>query len=313
MKQTISFILLAALFACNNSASNQQKDTITVVDSVIVSNFKDPKATDSYTETSDAQSGSAAYNYLTVTDYKIDDKDYTAVAMLTTSGKPVRIYLSVERLPNGKSKYATYADRWFYIDTITNKVLFLREVLISDSTQNIVENRFYYDTDQQLVKNVSFRSENKPGSSQQEIPYKPLSEANDYTRNSGTVNTIANTIIERMKADFPGMSANANNARRQGATLWAVGNEPGWNLIVYPNRQIVFINNYGNDTLYFPYAPPQRGPKDATINTSNADQHQLKIFAVQKDCTDDAGMKSPLTVTIQLDDKTFSGCGKMLN
>ncbi|ATL47146.1 hypothetical protein COR50_08085 [Chitinophaga caeni] len=310
-----AFIFCCSYFlaiACNQTSKKPSEADSTMVKDSTSAVPADANLIDDYIQTAD-DLGESRFAYLTANNYRLGNKEYNAVVMITRSLKPMRIFLSVEKKSdNNLKKGNTYADRWFYIDTVSNKVLFLREVLTSDTSKDVIENRFYYDSNEHLLKNVSFLSTEKPRSIDNEISYQPLSTATDYSKNIDQVNNLAHDIVDKMNADRPGLSPAANEARRHGATIWATGNEPGWNLTVYPHYKIVFVNNYGKDTLEFPYTKEIRTENGGEATSKNG-QHEIHIQVINQVCNDDADGKNPFSVNITLDNKKYFGCGKLLN
>ena len=70
--------------------------------------------------------------------------------------------------------------------------------------------------------------------------------------------------------------------------------------------------NYGQDKYEFPFSDAQKGDQDASEFTTAIKGHKLTAKFENKRCTDDADIKHPMTVTINLDGKIYRGCGQPL-
>lgn len=103
------------------------------------------------------------------------------------------------------------------------------------------------------------------------------------------------------------------SARREGVEVWATGNEPGWNLEIFPDR-IVFVTGYGAEKVE---TPPVEAEIDAeaarTVYRAETDLHTLTVVLRDADCVDSmSGEELPLTVSVELDGTTYLGCGRRL-
>lgn len=104
------------------------------------------------------------------------------------------------------------------------------------------------------------------------------------------------------------------SARREGVELWATGNEPGWNLEIFPDR-IVFVTGYGAERVETPAVEAEIDSEAAeTVYRAETDLHTLTVVARGEDCVDTmSGEGFPLTVSVELDGTTYLGCGQRLN
>ena len=101
--------------------------------------------------------------------------------------------------------------------------------------------------------------------------------------------------------------------RAAGARFWASGNEPGWNLVVWPDS-VVLVADYGKDTLHFPVAPSEPAP-DTTHAAWNiqAGGRTLMLTILREACADDmSGEGFTHRVEYQLDRTPLRGCGRAL-
>lgn len=103
------------------------------------------------------------------------------------------------------------------------------------------------------------------------------------------------------------------DARARGAVFRGVGQEPGWHLEVHPER-IVMVYQYGQQRAVVPnpgvVAEPDRPVRRWQATT---EAHELLVQVEDRGCTDVmSGDLYPATVTVTLDGRTYSGCGRDL-
>lgn len=108
-------------------------------------------------------------------------------------------------------------------------------------------------------------------------------------------------------------------ARARGVDFRAVGNEPGWYAELDAGAQVKLVLGYGEQTLAMPApatwkAGAENGYKGAARDTAKGTAGiGVTITSVPKACND--GMSDavyPLTVTVEVEDATFRGCGRDL-
>jgi uncharacterized membrane protein/membrane-bound inhibitor of C-type lysozyme len=102
------------------------------------------------------------------------------------------------------------------------------------------------------------------------------------------------------------------DARRRGVDFRAVGNEPGWHLEIHRGDRMVFVGDYG--ALRLEVAAPVEEVLDGVrIVSGTADSQDLRVEIVQGICVDSMVDESyPSQVLIQLDGRTYQGCGRDL-
>ena len=104
------------------------------------------------------------------------------------------------------------------------------------------------------------------------------------------------------------------HAKLDGADFRAVGNEPGWVLVMYPDRW-VFETGYGETRVEVPAAPPaedRSAPR--TVWESEGGGHRLRIVAEPGPCQDSmADLIYETRVTVELDGVRHEGCGRALH
>ncbi|EKF75173.1 hypothetical protein A11A3_04315 [Alcanivorax hongdengensis A-11-3] len=109
----------------------------------------------------------------------------------------------------------------------------------------------------------------------------------------------------------PELSQAAHKAAAAGASFWAVGNEPGWNLAVYPDH-LELVTDYGNNRLSVdnPGAVVEQGK---TLYHARSDDAELRVEIDKTPCKDDmSGRAYPYQVRVAQGDELFSGCGRDL-
>ena len=94
----------------------------------------------------------------------------------------------------------------------------------------------------------------------------------------------------------------------RGVDFRAVGNEPGWLLELDQERGVFILLDYGSRIIQTP--PPRLKIYPLTIQTQD---HRITIAYREDGCRDPmSGEYSPLTVTLTVDDTTYTGCGRRL-
>lgn len=103
------------------------------------------------------------------------------------------------------------------------------------------------------------------------------------------------------------------DARVRGAVFRGVGQEPGWQLEIHPER-IVLIYQYGERRAVVPNAGAQLDP-DRPVRRWQVvtEAHELSVAVENRACTDImSGDIFPATVLVTLDGRDYSGCGRDL-
>lgn len=241
----------------------------------------------------------AAHNFVN------GDNSAGLIGLYSGKDTPIRFYIFPEGPPGDSS-----IETWFYLDTVTVQVKMLRELITTP--KGVTENTFYFDQDT-LLGAESRSAADLPALETAAItPYDSPFGKTDYRFSAAEVNQLTQRADAALRIDRKDLSPKANEMRRQGASHWAVGNEPGWWLAVIPHKKIIYTGNYGENVIEFPAADPQKGDNDATIFTTKSGTHTLTAKFDNVVCTDDADKKHPFTVTLTVDGKTFRGCGEPL-
>ena len=101
-------------------------------------------------------------------------------------------------------------------------------------------------------------------------------------------------------------------ARAAGASLRAVGQEPGWTLTITPDARIEFVTDYGERRVVVPDPGAQRDD-GATVYRATTEAADLRVVVTSAPCEDAmSGAPYPLTVEVTLDGETVRGCGRGL-
>lgn len=234
------------------------------------------------------------------------DNTAGVIGVFSEKNTPIRLYI----YPEGPQP-DTSVETWFYLDTVTVAVKLMREIITAPG--GVTENSFYFEGDTLLQSETRKARDLASLDSAEIVPYESPYGRDDLRFNAQEVNDLAQRASVALTITRRDLSPGANEARRQGASHWATGNEPGWSLAIIPFKKILYTGNYGEQKIEFPPAQAEKGDNDATLfSTASADGHKLEITFENKVCTDDAGKKSPSTVTLKLDGKTLRGCGQSL-
>ncbi|MBP7809578.1 MAG: hypothetical protein KA163_09820 [Bacteroidia bacterium] len=96
----------------------------------------------------------------------------------------------------------------------------------------------------------------------------------------------------------------------------ASGTEPGW-IAEYYTDKFRLIVDYGKDSLIIrnisKYFDSSTGYSSFSYkNTEAGKETRLNVKIEEHECTDQAGVKNPYTITVSLNDKVYKGCGVSL-
>jgi len=103
------------------------------------------------------------------------------------------------------------------------------------------------------------------------------------------------------------------DARGRGVLFRGFGTEPDWHIEIQP-EQIVMVHQYGEQRIAAPNPGAETDPDQPLRRwTVSTEAHELEILVESRACTDAlSGEVFPATVTVQLDGRDYSGCGKAL-
>lgn len=96
----------------------------------------------------------------------------------------------------------------------------------------------------------------------------------------------------------------------------ASGSEPGW-MAEYYTDKFRLIVDYGKDSLIIrnisKYLDSDKGYSSFSYEISeNGKEMRLNVKIEDQECTDEAGVRNPKTVTVTYNDKVYKGCGMSL-
>lgn len=112
---------------------------------------------------------------------------------------------------------------------------------------------------------------------------------------------------------YGGRRSVVEDARRRGVEFRAVGNEPGW-VLELSSQMIVFVGNYGSARIATPRPAPamDEGARE-TIYAAVTEAHRLTLRIREVECVDSmSGEQWEATVEVEVDGKTYRGCGATL-
>jgi putative lipoprotein len=103
------------------------------------------------------------------------------------------------------------------------------------------------------------------------------------------------------------------DARARGVEFRASGNEPGWVWELLADR-MVFIGAYGAERVTTPRSKaPSETPPEGVVYAGVAQAHRLTARVLSGPCFDTmSGDQSGSNVEVELDGKTYRGCGEAL-
>lgn len=120
-------------------------------------------------------------------------------------------------------------------------------------------------------------------------------------------------MLQRVSAqEGASLSPAMQQARDEGASFWAMGNEPGWHVAIYPDDRIVYVGDYGNTQVTLPYADPEMEGTEAHYLTGD-EAHQLALSISERPCQDSmSGSRHDYDVIVTLNEHEYRGCGNNL-
>ena len=103
------------------------------------------------------------------------------------------------------------------------------------------------------------------------------------------------------------------DARLRGVDFRATGNEPGWVLEVLGDR-IVFVGSDGAERVTVPRPAAQVDfANGETVYVAATDAHRVRVLIRERECVDSmSGDRSEASVSVEIDDRAYRGCGYAL-
>lgn len=118
----------------------------------------------------------------------------------------------------------------------------------------------------------------------------------------------ANCINNRARAIW-------EHAKLNGVDFRATGNEPGWYLEIANEQDILLVTDYGNNRYRFDSFTMTSDPHGrTTVYNAGTGDNQLEIVIEGMPCKDTmSGEAFQATVSVRLNDRRYSGCGRALH
>lgn len=102
-------------------------------------------------------------------------------------------------------------------------------------------------------------------------------------------------------------------ARRRGADFRASGNEPGWYLELSRGDSLHLEYDYGERELTVATPEPAGGTTGGRVRyRAETAEHVLTVTIEDEPCVAMSGTEFPKTVTVEVDGKSYRGCGRWL-
>lgn len=97
-----------------------------------------------------------------------------------------------------------------------------------------------------------------------------------------------------------------------GADFWASGNEPGWSLEL-DREKTIFFRDMNGDSMRMPAPRPRPDTDTLQVYTPKHEKTEFILTIRHRACIDDmSGFMRPYTVEVQVNGKTYRGCGEYL-
>lgn len=129
-----------------------------------------------------------------------------------------------------------------------------------------------------------------------------------------SINTATLSVDgEEMQCELNRSETTWVDARIRGVLFRGANTEPRWEVEVHPDR-IVMVYQYGEARVELPNPGVEDEGELRKRWQVETEEHELEIVAEKRACTDImAGEVNPLTVTVTLDGRSYTGCGRDLN
>lgn len=103
------------------------------------------------------------------------------------------------------------------------------------------------------------------------------------------------------------------DAVRRGVVFRAMGQEPGWLVEVDGGGRMVVLLDYGTERIEVPAPAPARTDRGEEYRSRTAD-HTIRLVIEDRPCRDTmSGEPFPATVTLDVDSRSYEGCGIRLS
>jgi uncharacterized membrane protein/membrane-bound inhibitor of C-type lysozyme len=105
------------------------------------------------------------------------------------------------------------------------------------------------------------------------------------------------------------------HAKLNGVDFRALGNEPGWYMEISNKRDILLVTDYGQRTYRFPSSTIKSEPHSRmAIYSGSSDDSLIEVIIKGDPCRDSmSGEEFSATVSVVVDNRRYTGCGKALH
>lgn len=104
-----------------------------------------------------------------------------------------------------------------------------------------------------------------------------------------------------------------HKAKLRGVSFRAIGQEPGWLLEITTGTEILLSTDYGQTKTHYQYTEPEVDVENRRTHYMTGDG-DVEILIEGTNCTDVmSGEQFSVTVTVTLENKRLSGCGRALH
>ena len=154
-----------------------------------------------------------------------------------------------------------------------------------------------------------------------DLPHVPSASGAKYSNGSDTFWSKANeALIETGDGKHDGCRNNRaraiwEHAKLNGVDFRALGNEPGWYMEISNKQDILLVTDYGQRTYRFPSSTIKSDPNDRTsIYSASSNGSVIEVVIKGDPCRDSmSGEAFSATVSVVVNDRRYTGCGKALH
>lgn len=142
-----------------------------------------------------------------------------------------------------------------------------------------------------------------------------------YSNGSDTFwNRAGEAIIETSEGKRTGCRNNRaraiwEHAKLNGVDFRALGNEPGWYMEISNKHDILLVTDYGQQTYRFTSSVIKSPPHSrTTIYNASSNDNMIEVVIKGDPCRDSmSGEAFPAAVSVLVNDRRYTGCGKALH
>lgn len=154
-----------------------------------------------------------------------------------------------------------------------------------------------------------------------DLPQVPSASGARYSNGSDTFWSRADeALIETGNDRHAGCRNNRaraiwENAKLNGVDFRALGNEPGWYMEISNKHDILLVTDYGQRKNRFPSSIIKSEPDNkTTIYNASSKDDIIEVVIKGDPCRDSmSGEVFSATVSVVVNDKRYTGCGKALH